>query len=72
MRGENTMNQYADFLNKYLHSTARAGDTILFEPSAYFLCDAIPSSAGFIAGTLVGWDMITVTLHIPSSKTGCQ
>jgi hypothetical protein len=72
MRGENTMNQYADFLNKYLHSTARAGDTILFEPATYFLCDAAPSPAGFITGSLVSWDMHAVMLQIPGSKQGCQ
>jgi hypothetical protein len=66
------MNEHDNFLKQYLRLTAREGDTILFQPPSWFLCDATPDPAGFVAGTLVSWDMNTVTLHICGSKRCCQ
>jgi hypothetical protein len=67
-----TMNEQDDFLQQYLLSAAREGDTILFEPPSWFLCDAAPGRAGFVAGTLVSWDMFTVILRVSNRKQGDQ
>jgi hypothetical protein len=66
------MNQHADFLHLYLLSTAKEGGTLLFQPPSWFRCNAAPSAAGFVAGTLVRWNMIAVTLCVHSSKRGYQ
>jgi hypothetical protein len=66
------MNEHADFLNQYLRARAREGDSILFEPPSWFLSAAAPEPAGYVAGTLVRWDMFMVILRVSSSKQGYQ
>jgi hypothetical protein len=66
------MTHSEDFLQQYLFSAAREGDTILFRPPPWSPCNVAAGPAGLVAGTLVSWDMILVTLHVPSSKGGGQ
>ena len=66
------MNEHVDLLNQYLRSTARVGDMILFEPPSCPLYNGASSPTGLVAGTLVSWNMITLTLKIPGSNKGWQ
>jgi Asp-tRNA(Asn)/Glu-tRNA(Gln) amidotransferase A subunit family amidase len=66
------MIQNEGFLQQYLLSAAREGDIILFQPPPWSPCAVAAGPTGLVAGTLVSWDMILVTLHVPSSKRGCQ
>jgi hypothetical protein len=66
------MNEHDRFLNQYLLARAREGDTILFQPPSGFRCAAVPGPAGLVAGTLVRWNRMALTLHVLSNIQGYQ
>lgn len=58
------LKQSDSFLQEYLLSTARKGDTILFAPPPYYPFDPTPSPTGLVSGKLVSWNTITVTVQL--------
>ncbi len=58
------LKQSDSFLQEYLLSAARKGDTILFAPPPYYPFDPTPSPTGLVSGKLVSWNTITVTVQL--------
>ena len=62
------LGQSDSFLQEYLLSTARRGDTILFTPPPYYPFDPTASPTGLVSGKLVSWNAIIVTVQLPDRE----